>query len=105
MERKRKKKEELEAREDVKGFIQWCIENKTYRHERETDMGGASLTSTSFTPSSTASMTFRELKQSEIREKIHYEVKKGKMKGFVQMQTNLGNMNFLIHADYVPKTA
>ena len=27
------------------------------------------------------------------------------MKGFVQMQTNLGNMNFLIHSDLVPKTA
>ena len=50
-------------------------------------------------------MTFRELKQSEIREKIYNEIRKGKMKGFVQMQTNLGNMNFLIHSDLVPKTA
>ena len=59
MEKKKKKKEELESREDVKGFIQSCIENKTYRHERETDMGGSSLTSTNFTPTTKASMTFR----------------------------------------------
>ena len=50
-------------------------------------------------------MNFRELKQSEIRDKIYMEVQKGKMKGFVQICTNLGNMNFLIHADYVPRTA
>ena len=27
------------------------------------------------------------------------------MKGYIQIQTNLGNMNFLIHADCVPRTA
>lgn len=27
------------------------------------------------------------------------------MKGYVQIMTNLGNMNFIIHADLVPKTA
>lgn len=105
MEKKRLKKEALESREDVKGFIEWCIENKIYKHERETDGGSASLTSTNFTPTQRASMNFRELKQSEIRDKIYDEMRKGKMKAFVQMQTNLGNMNFLIHAYLVPKTA
>jgi len=32
-------------------------------------------------------------------------VKKDKMKGLVQLQTNLGNWNVLIHADMVPKTS
>lgn len=51
MKEKMKKKKELEAREDMKGFIQWCIENKVYQHQRESLSGGASLTSTNFTPS------------------------------------------------------
>jgi cyclophilin family peptidyl-prolyl cis-trans isomerase len=27
------------------------------------------------------------------------------MKGYVQITTNLGSMNFIIHCDIVPKTA
>lgn len=32
-------------------------------------------------------------------------MKKDKAKGFVQIQTNLGNWNVLIHCDMVPKTS
>lgn len=50
-------------------------------------------------------MAFRELRSSEIRDKIHNEVKKGKMKGYVQIATNLGAMNFLIHCDLATLTS
>lgn len=34
----------------------------------------------------------------------HAHVQVGK-KGYVQLQTNLGNLNLEIHADFVPRTA
>jgi peptidyl-prolyl cis-trans isomerase-like protein 2 len=50
-------------------------------------------------------MSFRELRCSEIRDKIYDEVRKNKMKGYVQMVTNVGAMNFIIHCNLVPKTS
>lgn len=29
---RKQQKIELESREDVKGFVKWCIENKVYQH-------------------------------------------------------------------------
>lgn len=68
-------------------------------------MSSVSLTSTSWTPNLKGETTFRELKKAEIRNIIYEKVKKKKLKGFVQIATNLGNMNFLIHADLVPKAS
>ena len=64
MEKKKKVKKELEARDDVKGFIMWCMDNKMYKHERETDFSAASLTSTSFTPNVKATSSLRDLKEN-----------------------------------------
>lgn len=52
----------------MKGFIKWAIENKVYKHERETDTtNSSSLTSTNFTPFTSGITSFRDLKESEIR--------------------------------------
>lgn len=102
---KKKKKDELESREDVKGFVLWAIENDVYKHERETDFSAASLTSTSFSPNQKAITSFRALKAPEIREKIYEVVKKGKMKAYVQIITNLGAMDFVVHSNIVCKTS
>lgn len=77
-----------------------------YKHERETDYrNSTSLTSTNYTPFNKGVTSFRDLKESEIREKIYAIVKKEKLKGNVLMVTNFGNFSLLIHADLVPKTS
>jgi hypothetical protein len=64
----KKQKLELESREDVKGFLKWCIENKVYQHERETDsVNSTSLTSTNYSPHMKSATSFRDLKETEIR--------------------------------------
>ena len=64
-EKKKKLKKDLESREDVKGFINWCIENKVYQHSRQTDRtNAASLTSTNFDPFAKGVTSFRDLKES-----------------------------------------
>lgn len=73
---KKKAKLDREAREDVKGFIEWCLENNIYKHSRFTDMNSASTTSTSFTPNRVGETTYRHLKEEEIRKKIYDQVKK-----------------------------
>lgn len=43
--------------------MKWCIENKVYKHERQTDSTNAtSLTSTNFTPFAAGTISFRDLK-------------------------------------------
>jgi hypothetical protein len=52
----------------VKGFLKWCIENKVYQHERETDsVNSTSLTSTNYSPHMKSATSFRDLKETEIR--------------------------------------
>ena len=47
----------------MKGFIKWVIENKVYKHERETDnTNSTSLTSTNFSPFASGTISFRDLK-------------------------------------------
>ena len=90
----------------MKGFVSWCIENKVYQHERETDnVNCTSLTSTNWTPHAKSATSFRDLKEMEIREKIYAVVRREKLKGEALMVTNLGNFSLLIHADLVPKTS
>lgn len=63
VEGKKRMRLEREAREDVKGFIEWGMESGIYTHERYTDLNSASITSTSFTPDRSGSMTYRILKE------------------------------------------
>ena len=102
---KKKQKLELQSREDMKGFIKWCIEHKIFKHQRQTDLvNSTSLTSTSFSPHTKGITTFRDLKESEIREKLYAIIKKNQFKGNILMATNFGNFSLLIHCDLVPKT-
>lgn len=50
-------------------------------------------------------MEYRSLNEMEIRKIVHDHVKNKQMKGYVTLVTNLGEIQLLIHANFVPKTA
>ena len=66
-------------------------------------MTAASVTSTGFDPK--PQNTMRELSDTEIRQTYYNIVKSKQLKGYVNLSTNLGDLNFEIFANYVPQTA
>eukprot|EP00484_Ammonia_sp_Unknown_P010398 CAMPEP_0197076744 /NCGR_PEP_ID=MMETSP1384-20130603/212269_1 /TAXON_ID=29189 /ORGANISM="Ammonia sp." /LENGTH=593 /DNA_ID=CAMNT_0042515603 /DNA_START=15 /DNA_END=1796 /DNA_ORIENTATION=- len=62
----------------------------------------ASFTSTMMTP--VFKDEFQPYTEEQIRAEIWRNVKGGGKKGYVQLVTNMGNLNFLLDCDYAPKT-
>ncbi|KAL4481435.1 hypothetical protein ABPG74_007524 [Tetrahymena malaccensis] len=109
---RKQRKEELDKLEKgeqipVADFIKSAIRNRDFVHQRETTSDVAvSVTSTaSAVMREQASLEFRSLNETEIRKIIHDQVKNKQMKGYVNIITNIGEIQCMIHANFVPKTS
>lgn len=88
-------------------FIAQAIRSREYVHERETTSDVAiSVTSTASSVNrGQDTLEFRSLNEAEIRKIVYDQVKNKQMKGYVTLITNVGEIQLLIHANFVPKTA
>eukprot|EP01066_Platyproteum_vivax_P012372 Platyproteum_vivax@DN5623_c0_g1_i15.p1 len=77
-------------------------QTKKKKHKLETNkMHSAGFTSTVIP---TTKFEYRELTEDELLKELYEKVHKAKQKGYVRLETTLGNLNIELHCDWVPIT-
>ncbi|EGR33135.1 peptidyl-prolyl cis-trans isomerase, putative [Ichthyophthirius multifiliis] len=91
----------------VEQYLEMCDRNQEFQHKHQSNNQVAmSVTSTATQLSKNQNIIeYRGLTKEEIRNIIHNQVKNKQMKGYATMITNLGTLQIVIHANFVPLTS
>ncbi|CAD8116328.1 unnamed protein product [Paramecium sonneborni] len=105
---KKKVKEQMESNQlSVKEFLELSSKSGDFVSERyATEHDSVSVTSTQMTLKTKplGQVQYRNMNEDEIRKLLYERIRKAGQKGYVQLITNYGNINFELHCDLVPMT-